>query len=88
MEYNHIHFRNPAQIVRHLRDPIYFGVGSTVYNDKIDGGRSIKVVGWEKHHYDQAVQVLLKEGFFARVVVATQIGIHKWHRIHVMDPTL
>lgn len=83
-EYNHIHLINPTQVIRHLRDPIYFGIGGVVYSDKIVGGRSIKVEGWEKHHYDQAVKVLLKEGFFARVVlVKNHIGLNKQYRIHV-----
>lgn len=72
-----------VDIIKHLLRSVDFGVGYYVYNDRIVGGRSIKVLGWRKTHYEQTIQVLAKEGFFAKLI---PLGYGDY-RIHVMDKT-
>jgi len=44
------------------------GKGTTLFSDRIKGGRSIKVWGWTKDHYEVAIQALAKQGISARLV--------------------
>ena len=44
------------------------GAGTVLFNDKILGGRSIKVWGWEREHYDLAIQAMSKQGISAKLV--------------------
>ncbi len=55
-----------AQIVRGL--VAVTGKGRYVFNDKIQGGRSIKVWGWSRDIYDVAIAALRKQGIPAQLV--------------------
>tara|TARA_R110000868_G_scaffold9620_1_gene47480 strand:- start:2463 stop:2684 length:222 start_codon:yes stop_codon:yes gene_type:complete len=45
---------NSAKIARSLMTLI--GKGNVCFNDRIRDGRSIKVRGWQREHYDLAIQ--------------------------------
>jgi hypothetical protein len=55
-----------AQIVRGL--VAVTGKGSSVFNDKIRGGRSIKVWGWTRDIYLVACEALERQGIPAQLV--------------------
>lgn len=56
-----------SAIVRSLATVV--GEGNYIFNDRRkNGGRSFKVWGWKRMHYDLAVEVLEKHGFTARIV--------------------
>lgn len=71
-----------AKIVRALMTVT--GKGTTLFNDRIKGGRSLKVWGWTKDHYKVAIQALAEQGIEARLINK------KWHvggslRIHTKE---
>lgn len=53
--------KNPADIVRAYMT--LYGKERFVYNDKIRGGRSLKVVGWKKADYEAVVPHLERAGW-------------------------
>lgn len=76
-----------AKIVRALMTVT--GKGTTLFNDRIQGGRSLKVWGWTTDHYEVAIQALAKQGIEARLVTSPLIN-KKWHvggslRIHTKE---
>lgn len=76
---------NPAKIVRDLAG------NKTVFNDRrSNGGRSIKVWGWDNQRYQTAIQALAEQGISARLVVTPVFKNLTWQpggniRIHT-DP--
>lgn len=50
------------------------GKGSCLFNDRIQGGRSIKVWGWEREHYELAIQAMAKQGISAKLVTTPIIN--------------
>ena len=60
---------NPAKIVRS-----FVNKDVTVYNDKINKGRSIKVSGYTVEDYKEIIQALEKEGYTVKVKVTQNTG--------------
>jgi hypothetical protein len=65
------------------------GDGTFLFNDRIKGGRSIKVWGWNKSHYEVAIHALKKQGITARLV-KTPVVNKRWKvggslRIHTQE---
>jgi hypothetical protein len=76
-----------AKIVRALMTVT--GKGTFLFNDKIRGGRSIKVRGWKQEHYEVAVAALKKQGIDAALVTTPVIN-KMWNqggslRIHTKE---
>ena len=62
------------------------GKGTTLFNDRINGGRSIKVWGWTRGHYEVAIEALAKQGITARLVTTPGIpGVTSSLRIHTEE---
>lgn len=65
------------------------GKGTSLFNDKIRGGRSIKVWGWKQEHYEVAIQAMKKQGIEAQLVTTPLVN-KKWNvggdlRIHTVE---
>jgi len=65
------------------------GKGTFLFNDRIRGGRSIKVWGWKKDHYDVAIEAMAKQGITAKLVKTQESG-NPWRgggclRIHTQE---
>ena len=76
-----------AKIVRALMT--ITGKGTFLFNDRIRGGRSIKVWGWKEQHYDVAMQALAKQGIGSKLV-RTRASGNPWRggsslRIHTQE---
>jgi hypothetical protein len=76
-----------VKIVRALA--IVTGKGTDVFNDRIQGGRSIKVWGWPRAHYELAVEAMAKQGIKARLVITPE-SKYEWRnggsiRIHTQE---
>lgn len=66
------------------------GKGTFVFNDRIRGGRSIKVWGWKKDHYDVAIEAMTKQGIKAKLVTTPMFKNLTWKtggslRIHTQE---
>jgi len=44
------------------------GKGTHLFNDKTKDGRSIKVKGWKRDHYEVAMEALIKQGIPCKLV--------------------
>lgn len=55
-----------AKIARSLMT--HTGQGRKLFNDRIRGGRSIKVWGWQREHYELAIRAMAKQGIAAKLV--------------------
>ena len=65
------------------------GKGTFLFNDKIRGGRSIKVWGWKKEHYEVAMEAMAKQGIASKLV-KTPDSTSPWRgggtlRIHTQE---
>ena len=69
---------SPGKLVRGL--VTLLGKG-TVFNDKIQGGRSIKVWGWDERLYNEAAHVLSRHGYRVRKVRT----VCNAQRLHVFE---
>ena len=75
--------------VRELLEPLLKNAPA-VFNDPLDnGGRSIKVWGWDKSQYDAAQALLESYGYTVKQVVTPRKAVGKWYesggkrRLHV-----
>lgn len=62
---------NSAKIARALMT--LTGQGRKMFNDRIQGGRSIKVWGWKLEHYELAIQAMNKQGISAKLIKTPDI---------------
>ena len=65
------------------------GKGTSLFNDKIQGGRSLKVWGWKHDHYEVAMEAMIKQGISCKLVT-TPGGNGAWRngkslRIHTVE---
>lgn len=66
------------------------GKGTYLFNDRIQGGRSIKVWGWEREHYELAMQAMALQGIKAKLVTTPVFKNLTWQpggnlRIHTQE---
>ena len=65
----------------------------TAYYDKIKGGYSVKVVGWNKGSYDAAVRIAEEQGYIAVLKITPEFscvrggGYGGATRIHIVEKT-
>ena len=79
---------NSAKIARALIT--LTGAGTCLFNDRIKGGRSIKVWGWQRRHYELAMQAMSKQGISAKLVKTSVFKNLTWQpggnlRIHTKE---
>ncbi len=71
----------PSQVIRAL--VTLLGRGE-VFNDRIQGGQSIKVWGWDESIYNEAMRILSRHGYRVRKVTTPCKSI----RLHVFPRTI
>lgn len=66
----------PAQLVRSLITLL--GTPRTLFSDRIQNGRSLKVWGWDERLYSEASMILARHGYRVRKV-KTSFGSTRLH---------